>query len=87
MSIFTNVYILASGIEPVFGTAWTQEASEKFHELVINHTFQVEITSDIHSIDKTKPLEVRLHSTMNGEHFVVNTLLVKHGYAKRKEIQ
>lgn len=69
----------------MYGNGWTQEAAEKFHELVINETFQVEIVSDIHTMDKTKPLEVRLHGSENGEHFVVNNYLMKLGYARRKE--
>lgn len=76
---------IISGIEPMYGTTWSPEASDKFYEMVINETFQVEFVTDVHTMDKTKPLEVRLHSSINGQHFIVNTYLVKLGYARRKE--
>jgi len=86
-TFFLRKYVLFpnSGIEPINGTSWGSEATEKFNAMVFNETFQVEVMSDVLLVDKTKPIEVTLHGSVNGKHFIVNNQFVQWGYAKRKQ--
>lgn len=61
---------------------WSNEAATKFNELVMNETFQVEITSDFHV--KDKPFEVRLHGKYAGKQVVINQMLINLGLARKK---
>ncbi|XP_057309699.1 tudor domain-containing protein 7-like [Hydractinia symbiolongicarpus] len=80
---FFAVRCKLSGIEPLDGEKlWSNEAATKFNELVMNQTFQVEITSDFHV--KDKPFEVRLHGKYAGKQVVINQMLVNLGLARKK---
>lgn len=74
---------VSKGVEPVAGTTWNEDASEKFQAMVVDQTFQVEIiSSDVRNLDHSRPIQVVLHGSINGKRSSVADQLVQLGFAK-----